>query len=201
MCFQIRQAWVRWAALLVLSALSAGCIHLAPLPYTGQREEARELGKFLKSLTPDAREEVIKEHKVARELRITLDELAKLSRPEFTERFNAYAQQLTAIQNKRYELAQALGSQQWNSPMVRAVQGGGVRHLQQDMARNQKWLELAEGVRLRVELGREEDFPELVLLSHQLDLFLAMKSDLNPFRERILALQEAFSLGETDFRD
>ena len=83
--------------------------------------------------------------------------------------------------------------------MVRAVQQGAVKHLQQDLERIQKWLELAEGVRVRVGLGREEGFPELTMLSHQLDIFLDAKSDLDPFGNRINALQEAFSLGERDF--
>jgi hypothetical protein len=82
--------------------------------------------------------------------------------------------------------------------MVAAVQQGGVRQLQQDLERDQKWLELAEGVRLRVELGRKEDFPELTQLGHQLDIFLAAKSDLDPFANRLRALQEAFGLSEMD---
>ena len=198
MHLELRQRWFRVVLLAVWSALSTGCIHFVPLPYGGQRDEARALGKIFKALTPGAQEEVVKEHKVARELRITLDELAKLARLEFTQRFNGYAEQLRAIQNKRRELQQALGSRQWTSPMVLAVQQGGAQQLQQDMARTQKWLELAAGVRLRVELGREEDFPELTQLSHQLDIFLATKSDLEPFANRIRALQEAFGLSEAD---
>ncbi len=140
----------------------------------------------------------MKEHKVARELRITLDELGKLSQAEFTKRFNSYAEQLVAIQSKRRELQQALAQRQWKIPMVLAIQQGGVQQLQQDGERNQKWIELAEGVRLRVELGREKDFPELTMLSQQLDIFLAAKSDLEPFANRIRALREAFRLSEAD---
>ena len=141
----IRHSWFRLALLVVLSALLSGCIHLAPLPYTGQRDEARALGKTFNALTPEVKEEVVKEHKVARELRITLDELAKLARPEFTTRFNSYAEQLSAIQSKRRELQQALGSRQWTSPMVLAVQQGAVQQLHQDMARSQKWIEPMAG--------------------------------------------------------
>jgi hypothetical protein len=198
MRLEVRHSWFRVALLVALSALSSGCLHFAPLPYGGQRDEARALGKILKALTPEAQEEVMKEHKAARELRITLNELAKLSRPEFTKRFNSFSEQLLAIQRKRRELQQALGSRQWTSPMVAAVQQGGVRQLQQDLERDQKWLELAEGVRLRVELGRKEDFPELTQLGHQLDIFLAAKSDLDPFANRLRALQEAFGLSEMD---
>ncbi|MFN0122947.1 MAG: hypothetical protein ACKV2V_20800, partial [Blastocatellia bacterium] len=115
------------------------------------------------------------------------------------KRFQSYSEQLLSIQNKRNELQQALGSRSWTSSMVLAVEQGGLRQLSQDMERNQKWLELAEGVRLRVELGREKDFPELTMLSHQLDIFLASKSDLDPFGSRMQALREAFGLKESDF--
>jgi len=199
MPFKIRLGRFRVALLIILGALSSGCIHITPMPYTGQRAEARALGKIFKALTPEVREEIVKEQQAARELRITLDELGKLSQPEFTSRFNAYSEKLIAIQIKRRELQQVLSQRQWSSPMVQAIQQGGVQQLQQDLARNQKWIELAEGVRLRVELGRKEGFPELTMLSYQLDLFLATKSDLDPFANRLQALREAFRLSEMDF--
>jgi hypothetical protein len=198
MRLEVPHRWFQLILLVVLSLLFSGCIHLAPLPYAGQRDEARELGKMLKALSPEAQNEVLKEQKVAQELRIILDELAKLSKPEFNKRFHSYSEQLIAIQKKRQEIQQALGGRHWNSPMVRAVQQGAIQVLQYDVARNQKWLDLAEGVRLRVELGREEDFPELTMLSQQLDIFLAAKGDLDPFANRIRALQEAFGLSEAD---
>ena len=199
MRLKLRHPWFRLAPLVVWSALAAGCLHPAPAPYWGQRDEALALGRIFKALAPEAQDEAMREQKVAQELRITLDELAKLSRPQFTKRFNSYTEQLLAIKKKRHDLQQALESSPWNSPMVAAVQEGGVRQLQQDMERNQKWLELAEGVRLRVELGRDKDFPELTELSHQLDIFLATRTDLDSFANRLQALKEAFGLSETDF--
>ena len=136
---------------------------------------------------------------MARELRITLDELAKLAKPDFTSRFDSFSEQLRALQKKRRELVQALGGRQWSSPMVQAVQLGAIEQLQKDVERNQKWFELVEGVRLRMELGREEDFPELTMLRQQLDIFLAAKSEPEPFGNRINALQGAFYLSGTDF--
>lgn len=169
------------------------------MPYAGQRDEARVLGKIFKTLTPQAQEMVVSEHKVARELRITLAELGKLSQPDFTDQFNSYREELVALQGKRRQLQQALGSRQWDSPMVRAVQQGAVKQLMQDGDRNQKWIELADGVRLRVKLGRDKDFPELTMLSHQLDVFLSARNNLDPFADRLQALKEAFGLSEADF--
>lgn len=199
MRLKMRQRWFRLAPLVVCSMLAAGCFHPAPMPYGAQRDEAQALGRILKALTPEAQEEVMKEHKVARELRITLDELAKLSRSEFTKRFNSYTEQLLAIKKKRHEMQQVLDSSQWNSPLVAAIQEGGVRQLQRDQERNQKWLELTDGVRLRVELGRQKDFPELVELSRQLDIFLATPTDPDPFANRLQVLKEAFGLSEANF--
>ncbi|HMV48495.1 MAG TPA: hypothetical protein PLD20_14875 [Blastocatellia bacterium] len=199
MRLQIRLSWFRPALLIALSALFSGCIHLAPMPYAGQRDEARVLGKIFKTLTPQAQEMVVSEHKVARELRITLAELGKLSQPDFTDQFNSYREELVALQGKRRQLQQALGSRQWDSPMVRAVQQGAVKQLMQDGDRNQKWIELADGVRLRVKLGRDKDFPELTMLSHQLDVFLSARNNLDPFADRLQALKEAFGLSEADF--
>jgi hypothetical protein len=199
MRLEIQQRWFRWAPLVVCSMLAAGCFHPAPMPYGAQRDEAQALGRTLKALTPEVVEEVMKEHKVARELRITLDELAKLSRSEFTKRFNSYAEQLFAIKKKRQEMQHILDSSQWNSPLVAAIKEGGVWQLQRDIERNQKWLELADGVRLRVELGRKQDFPELAELSGQLGIFLAIQTDLNPFAKRLQVLKDAFDLSETDF--
>ena len=198
MRIEVPHQWFQFLLLVVLSVFFSGCIHLAPLPYGGQREEARALGKILHTLTPEAQTEVLSEHKVAQELRITLDELAILTKPDFSKRFSSYADEFRAIQKKRGELVQALGSRHWSSPMVQAVQQTAVEHLQQDMERIEKWLELEEGVRVRVELGRQEDFPELTMLEHQLEIFLAAKSDIDPFAIRIRALREAFSLSATD---
>lgn len=199
MRLELRHSWFRVVLLAGLSALFSGCLHLAPLPYAGQRDEARALGKIFKALTPAAQEEAVKEQQVARELRIALDELGNLSQPEFITRFNSYAERLSALQSKQRELQQALGGRQWTSPMVRAIQQGGVQQLQQDLAREQKWIELMEGVRLRLGLGRAGDFPELAILSQQLDIFLAAKNELDPFANRMRALQDAFRLSETDF--
>jgi hypothetical protein len=185
---------------LAATALSmSGCVHLAPLPYAGQRQEARELGKLFKSMATDARNLALNEHKSARELRIILDELEKFPPGEFMKRFDSYTGELIALQKKRQELRQVLLSRRWDSPMVLAIQAGWIEQLNQDQNRAQKWIEMADGVRLRLELGRVADFPELSQLSHQLDIFLASKVDMDPLAIRIQALQEAYNLIDSDF--
>ena len=84
--------------------------------------------------------------------------------------------------------------------MVQVMQQGAVQQLKVDLARTQRWIERAEGVRLRVELGRTEGFPELSMLSHQLDIFLEGRVDLDPFQGRIQALQDAFRLKSQDMK-
>lgn len=199
MRLKIQLCRFRLTLLIAISALCSGCIHLAPMPYAGQRDEARALGKIFKTLGQQAQEMVVSEHKVARELRIMLAELGKLSQQDFNDRFNSYSEDLAGLQSKRRQLQQVLSSRQWNSPMVQAVQQGAIKQLLQDGERNQKWIELADGVRLRVKLGRDKDFPELTMLSHQLDIFLAARNNLDPFADRLQALKEAFGLSEADF--
>ncbi len=191
----------RWSlfSLLLIGVLAGGCVHLVPMPYGSQREEAKALGKQLKSLTPEARNVALSEHKLARELRVVLDELAKLPLDDFRKRFESYTNDLVKIQAKRREILASLEGRHWNSPMVLAVHEGAVEQLRSDMSRTQRLIELTEGVRLRVELGRTEGFPELAMVSHRLDIFLASKTDLEPFSARLEALREAFNLQESDF--
>jgi hypothetical protein len=186
-----------WAVLLICLLLS-GCIHLAPMPYGSQREEAKALARQLRELNTVARKITLRELQLTQELRVVLDELGKLPADEFHRRFKAFADELVNIQKQRVDLLATFNGRQWQTPMVMAVQQGAIQQLKTDLARNQRWGELTEGVRLRVELGRTEGFPELNLLSHQLDIFLQGKADLDPFQDRIEALQDAFLLKESD---
>lgn len=193
--------WLRWMAgvtLLMAAFLLSGCIHFAPMPYGSQREEAKTLARQLRELNSATRKLTIDELKLAQEMRVVLDELAKLPPADFQRRFQAFASELVSTRKQREELLATFVGRQWQTPMVLAVQQGAMQQLKIELARTQRWIELTEGVRLRVELGRTEGFPELSLLSHQLDIFLQGKTDLDPFQARIQALQDAFRLRESD---
>ena len=182
------------------SLLGGGCIHLAPKPYGAQREEAKLLAKQLGQLSPAARQVNVMEYQLARELRIVLDELGKLPESDFERRFSYFSSGLISIQKQRRDLIVKLDGRNWESAMVQVMQQGAVQQLKVDLARTQRWIERAEGVRLRVELGRTEGFPELSTLSHQLDIFLEGRADLDPFQGRIQALQDAFRLKSQDMK-
>jgi hypothetical protein len=168
------------------------------MPYGSQREEAKALARQLRELNSATRKLTIGELKLAQEMRVVLDELAKLPPADFQRRFQAFASELVSTRKQREELLATFVGRQWQTPMVLAVQQGAMQQLKIELARTQRWIELTEGVRLRVELGRTEGFPELSLLSHQLDIFLQGKTDLDPFQARIQALQDAFRLRESD---
>lgn len=186
--------------LISVSLLASGCIHLAPKPYGAQREEAKLLAKQLRQLSAAARQVNVMEHQLARELRVVLDELGKLAEGDFQRRFSAFSNELISIQTQRRDLIVKLDGRNWESAMVQVMQQGAVQQLKVDLARTQRWIERAEGVRLRVELGRTEGFPELSMLSHQLDIFLEGRVDLDPFQGRIQALQDAFRLKSQDMK-
>lgn len=186
--------------LISVSLLASGCIHLAPKPYGAQREEAKLLAKQLRQLSAAARQVNVTEHQLARELRVVLDELGKLAEGDFQRRFSAFSNELISIQTQRQDLIVKLDGRNWESAMVQVMQQGAVQQLKVDLARTQRWIERAEGVRLRVELGRTEGFPELSMLSHQLDIFLEGRVDLDPFHGRIQALQDAFRLKSQDMK-
>lgn len=186
--------------LISVSLLASGCIHLAPKPYGTQREEAKLLAKQLRQLNSTARQAILMEHQLARELRVVLDELGKLAKNDFEGRFSAFSSGLISIQTQRRDLLVQFDGRNWESAMVQVMQQGVVQQLKVDMTRTQRWIELAEGVRLRVELGRTEGFPELSMLSHQLDIFLEGRADLDPFQGRIQALQDAFRLKSQDMK-
>lgn len=198
-----RSRWTCWVwgwLLITVSVLASGCIHLAPRPYGAQREEAKLLAKQLRQLNSAARQVVMLEHQLARELRVVLDELGKLPESDFQRRFNDFSTGLISIQTQRRDLLVKFDGRNWESAMVQVMQQGVVQQLKVDLARTQRWIELTEGVRLRVELGRTEGFPELNMLSHQLDIFLAGRADLDPFQGRIQALQDAFRLKNQDMK-
>ena len=186
--------------IISVSLLASGCIHLAPKPYGAQREEAKLLAKQLRQLSAAARQVNVMEHQLARELRVVLDELGKLAEGDFQRRFSAFSNELISIQTQRRDLIVKLDGRNWESAMVQVMQQGAVQQLKVDLARTQRWIERAEGVRLRVELGRTEGFPELSMLSHQLDIFLEGRVDLDPFQGRIQALQDAFRLKSQDMK-
>ena len=79
--------------------------------------------------------------------------------------------------------------------MVFKVQTNCVSEMDEQILRDEQWIEWALGIRLRVEMGRQKEFPELQLLQHSLDNFLASPVT-DPLSTQLRALLDEFRLGE-----
>ena len=88
-------------------------------PHWGPRgsevTEAMAFAKALKLLAPSAMELIQKEHNIANELKITLEESANVQPDEFKGRFKAYVDRLVEMRNKRQEIQAALRQGMWES--------------------------------------------------------------------------------------
>ena len=186
---------LRALALLCGSLLLCGCINVLPLPRVGEQAEAKEFGKTIRDVMPESERQLILEHTTAQKLRITLDEAATLPTQSFRDRFNGYIDQLIAVRSKRRDLRQRFKEKSWNSPMVFNVQANCVREIDEQIVRDQQWIEWALGVRLRVEMGQQKDFPELQLLQHSLDNFLSLPV-MDPLSTQLRALLDEFRLSD-----
>lgn len=180
---------------VVLSFFLSSCINIVPLPRVGESREALALGRVLKSLRPQASEQLQTEHTVAQELKVTLEEASQLQPEIFAQKFNGYVDQLIAIRNRRRQISDAIRQNSFNSPMVFAIQQDALNMLGHEVERTQTWIVLAQNVRLRAELrsnapeaDRKKGFPELPQLNHELDTFLAETGE-DPLGNQLKSLQ------------
>lgn len=186
---------LRLLSLPACALLLSGCINLVPVPRIGEQSEAKAFGKVIHDLMPETERQIAQEQAAAQKLRITLDEAATLPPQNFRDRFNGYIDQLIAVRAKRQDLRARLTEKNWTSPMVVNVQANCVRDLDEQILRDQQWIEWAQGVRLRVEMGQQTRFPELQLLQHALDNFLALPIT-DPLSMQLRALLDEFHLTE-----
>ena len=217
-----------WMVLAVALYIGFGLTKCGPRK--GEVAEAKRLASELKALAPAAFNLIHEEHELANQLKIMLDESAKLEpkqdpklgatemkpvndtegRPAPTilivsttilkARLTTYVNRLIAIRNERRQIRETVRQGAWESPMVFVVQHDAVRQLTAEIARSELWLELAENVRLRTELGRMGDFPELPKLLHELDSYLGVPLE-NPLGAQVRDLMEEYRFGETELKD
>ncbi len=187
----------RLSALLLPALLLSGCINLVPVPIMGELEEAKALARTFRSQLPQVREQLQKERDVAQNLTITLEESAQLQPAVFRDKFNGYIDQLVAIRTKRREIEAVVRQQLWQSSFVYAVQQDALKDTGSELARTQSWIELAQEIRLRADLGRTKDFPEFATLSHELNTFLADTGE-DPLGNQLRALFEEYRFGENE---
>lgn len=173
----------------------SGCINVVPLRLpSNEKSEAIALARILRRLAPQAQELLRQENNLANELKVTLDESGGMEPNQFRQRFNSYVDRLVAIRDQREQIQETIRQSAWQSPMVQVVQHDAILMLQDEITRSETWIRLTQNVRLRTELGRQKDFPELTQLSHQLAGFLAQTGE-DPLNTQIRSLQEEYRFG------
>jgi hypothetical protein len=181
---------------LGLVVLLTGCINVVPFPTRGEKEEGMALARILKRLGPDAKTLMQQEHDCANELKIDLDETGDgVTGASGSQKFSSYIDRLIAIRDKRQQIQETVRQGVWQSPMVHVVQHDAIVMLGDEISRTQTWIQFTQNLRLRAELGRHKDYPELPLLTQQLDAFLTQTLE-EPLYTQMRALQEEYRFGE-----
>lgn len=197
-----------WLAALVILLVTFAVKQCGP--GRGEIAEAKDLAKVLRSLAPYTQELNDEEHHIANELKITLEEQERATKAaagstaevaagikQIRDRFSGYIDRLVATRNKRNDIRMKIEQGSWSSPLVAVVQRDAMSQLQDQISRNDAWIELARNVRLRAELGNPGPYPELDALSKQLSAYLAVPSEFSLARQvRDLAQEYSFSEGE-----
>jgi hypothetical protein len=181
---------------LALLMSTTGCINFFPVPRTGEKREAILLAKVLMTLAPQAKALLTDERNCANELKIDLDEAGdKVGGVKGSERFTSYIDRLVVIRNKREQIRDTVRQGVYDSPMVFVIQHDAVVTMNDEIARTQTWIQFAQNLRLRAELGRIKDFPELPILIGQLNGFLDAPAE-DPLYSQVRDLQGEFRFGE-----
>ena len=161
--------------------------------------EARALAKSLKQMAPEAMALIEKEHLVANELIILLEESENLVGPKFS----SCVDRLVEIKNKRAEIIETLKQgglkpgAGWKNAMTFLEFKGALDQIGTEIARTESWIEIALSARLRYSLrskaGTKGELPELPKLKRQLATYLTQPGE-EPLNEQARDLLETYNL-------
>ncbi len=197
------KAWVwerRRRIIYVIVAIALLRLTEIPPPLSSVRQEEAEgrvLARSLLDLGPEAKTLVDKEHVIANELKVTLEESAGLDKDTFISRFKQYVDRLVEVRDKRQQVFIAVADRQWSNALNKNVQRLVFNQLKAQIGRTQQWIEYTENIRLRAELGRKGDFPELPKLSKGLESYLTLPAE-TPLYDQVKILTEEYHFSEAD---
>lgn len=182
---------------LFLTAALALASSACTIRISNEVAEGLALGKMLHGLSAEAEELQHRENLAVNELRTILDQVGTGKFEEFRARFDASVDLLGGIRDRRRHIQSRIRQASWTTPLVRAVQADAVSMLQEEVGRNDAWIQMARNVRVRADLGRQDNFPEIPLLMRQLELFLGEIKD-DPLRAQLLTLQSEYGFSDVD---
>lgn len=177
-----------------------GCINVVPAVGIGsasEKGEAKGLLKVLRRLAPELKDLLLRERNTANQIRITLDETAASDPVGFRHKLKLYTDDLIDVRNKREQISVTISQGNWETPLVFAVQQSAVRMLRDEISRTDGWIQDAQNIQLRADLGEGKSFPELTTLTKHLDAFLTQVLN-EPLRDHIRELVEEYRLGEAE---
>jgi hypothetical protein len=191
----IRVKTLRWRMAIpaVLAVASTGCFGPPQVEIT----EALTMARLLHEVAPESAALLLEEEHVAHELKIMLDEAegGSVDSPRFKEHFQSDVERLSRIRDRRQALQNRIKQGIARTPLVNVVQDDAIQYFQEQLNRDDGWLQLINNIRLRETLGRPKDFPEMSVLSQSLELFNGETKE-EPMASQILTLQAEY--GFTD---
>jgi len=178
-------------ALLALAC--TGCFG----PPKGEVSEALSMARLLHEVAPESAGLLLEEEHVAHELKIMLDEADTGSVDKFKDRFQTDVERLTRIRDRRQALLNRVRQGISRTPLVNVVQDDAVQYFQEQISRDDTWLQQISNLRLREALGRLHDFPETAVLNQSLELFNGETKE-EPMASQILTLQAEYAFTDEE---
>ena len=184
---------LRWRMAIpaLLAVASTGCFG----PPQAEIAEALTMARLLHEVAPESANLLLEEEHVAHELKIMLDEANDESVDKFKDHFQKDVERLARIRDRRQALQNRVKQGIARTPLVNVVQDDAIQYFQEQLNRDDGWLQLINNIRLREVLGRLKSFPETAVLNQSLELFNGETKE-EPMASQILTLQAEY--GFTD---
>ncbi len=155
------------------------------------------MARLLHEVTPESARLLLEEEHLAHELKIMLDEAGELPVDKFRDRFQPDYEKLKFIRDRRQSLQNRIKQGIARTPLVNVVQDDAIQYFQEQLNRDDGWLQLIDNIRLREALNRQSKFPESTVLSQSLELFNGETKE-EPMASQILTLQAEYGFSDEE---
>jgi hypothetical protein len=190
---QNRRHAVRVALTAIPMLALCGCFG----PPKSEINEAVGMARLFHRIAPEAQNLATEETKLAHELTLMIEEAGVESVEKFRQRFYGAVEKLGDIRDRRVALEQQVRQGISTTPLVKAVQEDAIQFFAEQINRDTVWLQMTANIRLRQELERKEDFPEMLTLHKALELFTGEVRE-DPLTGQIQTLQAEYGFTEED---
>jgi len=176
-------------------ALVIGCTGCFGPPQA-EIAEALTMARLLREVAPESASLLLEEEHLSHELKIMLDE-AKLDPVDKFKEFEPDVEKLHRIRDRRFARQNRVRQGISRTPLVNVVQDDAIQYFQEQLNRDDGWLQLIANIRLRESLKHGTDFPEASALNQSLELFNGETKE-EPMASQILTLQAEYGFTDED---